>query len=105
MATHTFATLLTLSPGLVLRLTDGGFGRIAGTVKVKGTPDIAVKRRVRLVRERDGRCIGETWSDPTTGAYEFTAIDPDQRYTVLSYDGPRVFRAAVQDNITPEAWP
>jgi hypothetical protein len=96
---------ITAAPGLVLRLTHGGFGRVAGTVKVKGTPDLAVRRRVRLVRERDGICVGETWSNATTGAYEFTGIDPAERYTVLSYDGPRVFRAAVQDNVTPEAWP
>jgi hypothetical protein len=102
---HSTATLFTVTPGLVRRLTHGGFGRIAGTVKVKGTPDLAVRRRVRLIREIDAVCVAETWSDPTTGAYEFVGFDPLQRYTVLSYDGPRVFRAAVQDNVTPEAWP
>ena len=36
----------------------GGFGRIAGTVKEDGSPDVPVKRRVRLHRERrDARWI------------------------------------------------
>ena len=89
----------------VIDLYWGGNGRVAGTLKVKGTPDIPVRRRVRLFRERDGFCIGETWSDATTGAYEFLYVDPTQRYTVLAYDGPRVYRATLQDNVLPEAYP
>ncbi len=87
---------------LLKSLYWGGRGRVYGTVKVKGTPDYAVYRRVRLFRDRDGVCVGEVWSDPTTGAYEFTYVDETLRYTVVSYDHFASFRAVVADNLTPE---
>lgn len=83
-------------------LTFGGDGKITGTVKVAGPPEAPVRRRVRLIRERDGLTAGETWSDPDTGAYSFTFIDREQTYTVLSYDHTETFRAEVADRITPE---
>lgn len=105
MALHSAAFFLAPTPGRVTRPTYGGRGRIAGTVKIKGTPDLAVRRRVRLIREIDGVCIGETWSNASTGAYEFLGVDPALTYTVLAYDGPRVYRAAIQDGVVPEPWP
>ena len=81
----------------------GGFGRIAGTVKEDGTPDVPVKRRVRLHREQDGLLIREVWSHPTTGAYSFDHIDTTKRYTVITYDYEHDYRAVIADNITPEA--
>lgn len=86
-----------------LRGGRGGNGTIAGTVKVKGTPDYPVSRRVRLYRDRDGALVGEQWSDPVTGAYAFTGLDPTQRYTSLAIDHTQNFRAVVADNLTPEA--
>lgn len=41
----------------------GGYGRISGVTKKKGTPDVAVSTRVRLFKDRDGVMIRETWSD------------------------------------------
>lgn len=93
-------------PGDLALLRDvyhGGLGRVTGTVKVRGTPDYAVFRRVRLIRERDGVFVQETWSDPVTGAYEFKYVDPSEKYTALSYDHTHNFRAVVADNLTPEA--
>ena len=81
----------------------GGQGVITGTVKIKGTPDYAVSRRVRLYRDRDGMLVGETWSDPTTGAYSFDGLDRSQKYTVLALDHTGNFRAVPADNLTPEA--
>lgn len=81
----------------------GGFGRIAGTVKEDGSPDIPVKRRVRLHREQDGLLVREVWSHPTTGAYSFDHIDTTKRYTVITYDYEHDYRAVIADNITPEA--
>ena len=83
----------------------GGAGRIAGTVKEDGTPDIPVKRRVRLHREQDGMLIREVWSHPTTGAYSFDHIDATKKYTVITYDYEHDYRAVIADNITPEAMP
>ena len=83
----------------------GGLGKIVGTVKLDASPDdIPVARRVRLIRERDGVCMRETWSDPVTGAYQFLDIDPTIRYTVISYDYAQVYRAVAADNLLPEVW-
>ena len=91
-------------PPPVYRAFWGGLGRIVGTTKIKGTPNTPVSRRVRLIREVDAVCVGERWSDPVTGGYAFNGFDPLQLYTVIVYDGPRVFRAAVQDAVVPEVY-
>ncbi len=110
-----FALVQTGSPALTFRsvarpikLSDdifGGKGRIAGTTHVKGTPNIAVRRRVRLLRERDSMMIRETWSDPVTGAYSFDNIDQNYQYTVISFDHDHNHRAVIADNLTPELMP
>jgi len=81
----------------------GGDGRIDATVKEKGTPDMPLRRKVRLVRERDGTVVRETWSDPVTGAYSFTNINRNERYTVISYDYEFNYRAVIADNLQPDA--
>lgn len=84
----------------------GGNGRIAGTVKEKGTPaNVPVWRRVRLFQERAAILIAETWSDPVTGAYAFTHIKRDEVYFVLAFDHTGDYRGVVADNLTPEAMP
>lgn len=90
---------------LMFDIYHGGNGRVSGTVKIKGTPDYAVRRRVRLIRDRDGKMIREMWSNATTGAYQFDYVDERERYTVLAYDYAQNFRAVVADNLTPEIIP
>ena len=63
----------------------GGKGFIAGTVEEKATPNIPLRRRVRLHRDVDGMMVRETWSDAVTGAYTFTDINPAYTYTVVAY--------------------
>lgn len=88
------------------RVDYGGFGQIVGTVKRVNTPaNTPLRRRVRLIRDRDGVCVGETWSDATTGAYAFAGFDPAERYSVVSYDHAHVFRAVIADHLLPEVWP
>ena len=97
------ASFKSVLPALFVKDTNyGGKGRITGTVKVKGAPSYAVKREVRLIRDKDGACIRATWSDPATGAYEFRYVDETQRYTILTYDYTHDKRAVVADNIQPE---
>ncbi|MFD2756215.1 hypothetical protein [Comamonas terrae] len=80
-----------------------GVGRVYGTVKRKDQPaNVPLKRRVRLVRERDGLVMREIWSDPITGEYDFRYIDELQTWTVIAYDYEHNFRAVIADNITPE---
>ncbi|WP_435105569.1 hypothetical protein [Arhodomonas sp. AD133] len=82
----------------------GGRGRITGTVKVKqsdGT-EVPVHRRVRLLERRTAILVAETWSDATTGAYEFKGVDEHRRFTVLAHDYTGEHNAVVADNVTPE---
>ena len=80
----------------------GGRGTITGTVKEKHTPtNTPVSRRVRLIRDRDGRFVKEVWSDPVTGAYSFSDIDAAESYTALSYDHTGNFRAVAADKLIP----
>lgn len=82
----------------------GGKGKIYGTVKIKGAPNVPVSRRVRLFTEREGFFLAETWSDAATGNYEFLGFDPNVKYTVLAYDYQQSFRAVIADNLTPEIY-
>jgi hypothetical protein len=92
-------------PQMLRRVDYGGLGRVRGTVKIKGTPDAPVRRIVRLVREIDAVCVHQVFSDPITGEYEFQGFDPLQKYTVLSYDLPGGFRAAIASGVLPEPLP
>lgn len=82
----------------------GGGGRIAGTVKEKGTPDQPLVREVLLWSESTRTLVASTWSAPD-GSYVFDGLDRTQRYTVLAYDYTHAYRAVVADNLTPEAMP
>ena len=85
---------------------DAGRGRIVGTVKEKNTPaNTPLKRRVVQLSMPGSRAIRETWSDPVTGAYEFTELATDRTYTVISYDHTGIYRGVVADNLTPELMP
>ncbi len=66
---------------------DGGNATVSGIVTLNGVPGA---RRGRLHTLNNGRLIRETWSDPVTGAYQFTALK-DQPYYVWSEDYMRVY--------------
>lgn len=96
---------LGIETGAVKDLTTGvlgqGIGRVRATVKLKNTPDnTPLKRRIRLIRERDGLQVRETWSDAVTGVYDFPYIDELQTWTVVSYDYLHGKRAVIVDNLT-----
>jgi hypothetical protein len=81
----------------------GGFGqyigRLVGTTKDKGSPNVPVSERVRLYRQQDGMLMRELWSTAGTGAYVFEHIDELETYTVISYDHDGTFRAVVADGL------
>ena len=83
----------------------GGKGFIPGTVEEKATPNIPLRRRVRLHRDVDGMMVRETWSHATTGAYTFTDINPAYTYHAIAFDYARNYRAVIADNLTPEVAP
>lgn len=79
----------------------GGSGRIAGTVKEKGTPDQPLQRRVQLYDETRSLLVAQTWSNPNTGAYLFENIDPTLTYTIISYDYTGTYRAVIANGQKP----
>ena len=83
-------------------LLGKGVGTVYGTTEIKGTPNLPLRARVRLIRERDGLVYRETWSDAATGAYRFDNVDELETYTVLSHHPTHDRRAVVADQITPE---
>lgn len=82
----------------------GGLYKVTGTVKKKGVPsNVPTYARVRLYRDRDGLYIAQTWSDPTTGAYEFRDLDGRFTYSAVAYDPAMSYRAVVGDRLAPTA--
>jgi hypothetical protein len=85
---------------ITLDLDNYGPGSVVGTVKEYDTPaNVPLRRRVRLYDEITRRMIRETWSDPVTGAFAFTNLDPARRYTAMAYDHEGIYRALVIDRV------
>jgi len=104
-ATSALGTILAKRNAALPRARDiehDGLGTISGTVAIDSTPDIPVRRLVRLVRDRDGLVVRETYSDATTGAYSFPEINQNVRYSAIAYDAYHDRRAVIADNLTPE---
>ncbi len=77
-----------------------GDGVIYGTVKEQGAPaNVPLRRKVLLLDETTNIIMRETWSDAVTGAYSFASIDRSRRYTVITYDYLRNYRAVIADNL------
>lgn len=75
-----------------------------GTVKKDGTPDVPVRRRVRLIDQATGKFIRETWSDAVTGAYAFNYIAPGV-YTVYALDHTGEYGGTIETDIVAELIP
>ncbi len=80
----------------------GGLGTIYGTTKTKGTPNLPTKARVVLQHQRSKLPVRETWSDPTTGYFEFRGIDTNQQFLTLAEDAEGHFRPVAANRLTPE---
>jgi hypothetical protein len=95
------------APGILLArdIEFGGAGRVWGTTKTKGTPNTPIKARVVLQHQRSKLPVRETWSDPVTGAFEFTGIDTNQQYLTLAEDAEGNFRPVAANRLTPEVLP
>ena len=77
-----------------------GRGYITATVKIKGSPDVPVARRVKLHETLSGNLVRETWSD-AAGNYTFTGIDPANTYYAVAFDHTGVYQGVVADKLTP----
>lgn len=76
---------------------DGGPYRVAGTVKVDGTPAVPVARRVRLFDVASGRLVRQVWSG-ADGAFAFARLRAGE-YLVVSDDHTRTYNAVVADRV------
>lgn len=86
-------------------LFDGGDHQITGTTSNTGTPDLPVRRRVRLHDQRSGRTVREVWSAAINGAYTFEKIRAGTYY-VITFDHTGVYGAeAESDIVVPEPSP
>lgn len=86
------------------RNADGGAFRVAGTASNIGTPNVPVRRRVRLHDQITGRVLREVWSDGTTGAYSFDWIRPGTYY-VTGFDHTRQYNGVIETDIKAEPMP
>ncbi len=78
----------------------GGQHRVAGDVAITGTPDVPVRRRVRLFDKASGALMREAWSATADGAYSFDHIRSGEAI-VLAEDHTDVFNAVVSDAVMP----
>lgn len=83
---------------------DAGVYRITGTTKNTGTPEIPVRRRVRLHDQPSGRVVREVWSDAATGAYSFDGIRMGVFY-VTAFDHTGQYSGVIETDVTPEPMP
>lgn len=83
---------------------DSGLYRINGTVKVDGSPDTPVARKVVLLDQVSLRPLQDVFSNGTTGDYEFTHL-ANKPHMVMAFDHTNNFRAVVADRVTPEPMP
>ena len=83
-------------------LEFGGPGRVWGTTKVKGTPNLPTKARVVLLHQRSKVVARETWSNPVTGAFAFEGIDTRQEFITLAEDAAGAYRPVAANKLVPE---
>lgn len=82
---------------------SGPKGRVDGTVKEHSAPsDLPLARMTYLHRQRDGRRVGATLSNATTGQYSFIDVDPAEKYFVLAFDHTLNYNAVVKSDVTPD---
>ena len=83
----------------------GGSGLIWGTTKTEVSPDVNVptKARVVLLHQRSNLPVRTTWSNATTGVFEFAGIDTTQQFIALAEDALGNYRPVAANKVTPEA--
>lgn len=83
---------------------DGGAYQVTGDTVNTGTPEAPVGRRVRLHDQPSGRVVAEQWSDPVTGAYNFTHLRQGTYY-VMGFDHTGVYDGESETDVVSEPMP
>lgn len=77
---------------------DGGVYRVTGVVTSNG---VYASRKVRLIDQKSGRQVRETWSNATTGGYAFNYIRPGT-WVVLGLDHTGAYDPEAKADIQSE---
>lgn len=80
-----------------LNIDYSGNGTINGSVKIKGSPDYGVSRKVQLYH--NNKLLQEVWSD-ANGDYEFNSLDKSELYNVVVFDHTSTYKAIISDGVT-----
>lgn len=80
----------------------GGNGYVKNTVKIKGSPDVAVRRKVILFDFYTKVVVGETWSQEGTGLFEFKHLSMDREYFAMSVDHMGQWQMAAAGPMKPQ---
>lgn len=83
---------------------DGGNRQVTGTTKNTGTPNMPVRRLVRLFDGVSGRLVRAQWSNATTGEYRFERIRKGV-FFVTSEDYTGQYNGVIATGINSEAMP
>lgn len=86
------------SGATVVSRTWQGPERLTGTTSKVGSPNVPVRRSVRLHDQASGFALRQTWSDAVTGAYEFVGIRAGTYY-VASFDHTRFHNGEITTDI------
>ena len=86
---------------LIKDTQDGDTFKVQGTVAIDATPDIPVKRKVRLFCLQSGRLVRETWSDPVTGGYLFEYVRQGPWF-ITAHDHTGTYVGVIADNLLAE---
>lgn len=77
---------------------SGPWSTPVGTTKNTGSPNAPVRRRVRLHDHPSGRLVREMWSDPVTGAYQFTGLRAGTYY-VTAFDHTGEYNGEIMTDV------
>lgn len=80
-------------------LTTGAHS-VSGEVDLKGTPNIPVRRKVRIHRQDTGDLAAEVWSDAVTGHFQFDYLAM-RDYYLVTFDHTHDKNAVVKDRVQP----
>lgn len=76
-----------------------GDGTLHGLVTIRGVP---AAREVLCLDRLTKTLVASVWSDPATGAFQFTNLDKARRFRVEAVDYSATYNAVVADNVLPE---
>lgn len=86
-------------------ISYAGWGYIKATVKVQGSPNYPVVRRVVLFQVNSDVAIRDAISDPITGEFEFKYLDMTKEYIVTAMDTTGGYIVTSSGPVRPKRMP